>query len=134
MEVRLFYSDLKEGLLFVFLSCPLLGQSFPSLAPLPEWNLKAAYFTISKFRLYALNWITSSLAHNQLFPCASSLLSPLHFYALEKNYFLGSNFSSLHFSTSPSSSPLPTPSSPCKSVWRLWAGIIAQTLLVLSNT
>ena len=88
MEVRLFYSDLKEGLLFVFLSCPLLGQSFPSLAPLPEWNLKAAYFTISKFRLYALNWITSSLAHNQLFPCASSLLSPLHFYALEKNYFL----------------------------------------------
>ena len=71
-----------------------------------------AYFTISKFRLYALNWITSSLAHNQLFPCASSLLSPLHFYALEKNYFLGSNFSSLHFSTSPPSSPFPTPSSP----------------------
>ena len=35
MEIR-FKSDLKEGLLFVFLSCPLLGQSFPSLAPLPE--------------------------------------------------------------------------------------------------
>ena len=83
MEVR-FKSDLKEGLLFVFLSCPLLGQSFPSLAPLPEWNLKAAYFTRSKFQLYAPSWIISSLAHNQLFPCAAPLFSPLHFYALEK--------------------------------------------------